>query len=389
MYIEDHSSGECRRLNLGAGSTEIEGFIAVDHKNGQEIYPLDVPDSSLKEIRASHCLEHFSHQEVAEVLKHWVDKLEPGGKLKIAVPDFRWIAEQYLAGVPIPLQGYVMGGQVDADDYHKCAFDADSLHQLMANCGLERIGRWKSEIQDCADLDVSLNLQGFKPHDAEYKQGLVTAVLSAGRFAPTIHMQCAANAFHQLRIPYRIMQGAYWHQVLEQVMEEQLQDAPYFITCDYDSVFSPQDVHELIRLMQAYPEVDALVPLQMKRSEDAVLVSVENENVYKAEFDQNLKKVKTGHFGLTIFRTAAFNGLKRPWFLGVPAKDGSWGTGKLDPDIYFWDTWRQQGRSCYLAPRVVVGHMVELVLWPNHELKAHYQTVADYSREGIPKEVLR
>jgi 2-polyprenyl-3-methyl-5-hydroxy-6-metoxy-1,4-benzoquinol methylase len=52
-------------------------------------------DGSVDVIRASHILEHFPAQ-VPAVLKHWAAKLKPGGVLKIAVPDFAWIAQAYL-----------------------------------------------------------------------------------------------------------------------------------------------------------------------------------------------------------------------------------------------------------------------------------------------------
>ena len=86
------------KLNLGAGDTQIKGFIPIDRKFGQEVYPLEYEDNSVDEIRASHVLEHFAGGAVDEVLRHWVAKLKPGGSLKVAVPNFEWIAENYLAG---------------------------------------------------------------------------------------------------------------------------------------------------------------------------------------------------------------------------------------------------------------------------------------------------
>jgi len=148
--------------NIGGGEHEIEGYINIDRRHGREAYPLDVPDCSADFIRASHILEHFPYRVVPSVVIDWTNKLRVGGRLRIAVPDFRLISQRYLAGEEIIIQSYIMGGQKDADDYHKTIFDEASLRHYMTNAGLTRIGRWLSEIPDCAGLDISLNLEGWK-----------------------------------------------------------------------------------------------------------------------------------------------------------------------------------------------------------------------------------
>ena len=150
------------RLNLGAGDVPIDGYIGLDRKTGQEVYPLAYEDGSVDEIRASHILEHFGLREISAVLKNWVDKLKPGGLLKIAVPDFDKIIELYRQGDSKTL-GYLCGGQIDENDYHKSAFDQKTLTGLMEKAGIEVITHWDSQIKDCASLPVSLNLQGNKP----------------------------------------------------------------------------------------------------------------------------------------------------------------------------------------------------------------------------------
>ena len=36
-----------RKLNLGAGNTEIEGYENIDRKTGQEVYPLELMRNGL------------------------------------------------------------------------------------------------------------------------------------------------------------------------------------------------------------------------------------------------------------------------------------------------------------------------------------------------------
>lgn len=152
------------KLNLGGGGFTPDGYTELDRKNGQEIYPLSYENATAAEIRASHCLEHFPHGEVGDVLNEWVRVLEPGGTLKIAVPDFAKIAQWYTEKRPdLPLQFYVVGAQADENDYHKSVFDSVLLTKCLQNAGLVDIKPWVSEIRDNAATEVSLNLQGTKP----------------------------------------------------------------------------------------------------------------------------------------------------------------------------------------------------------------------------------
>lgn len=387
------------RLNLGAGDKPLEGFVDLDRKSGQEAYPLDYAEESVDEIRASHVLEHFPYGKVIEVLKHWVSRLKPGGLLRVAVPNFQWIAKHYLDGEPIHVQGYTMGGQTDENDFHQAIFDRELLTEAMINVNLERIGPWVSEIEDCARLPVSLNLQGFKPTSAHPVTEKVCAILSCPRFGPTLHMRCTFNALGRARIPYSVMQGAYWHAVLSEVMETALtkDHIDFIITLDYDTVFDYQDVLELWRLIRAHDGADAVCALQSKRGGKNVLVGMTDADnmprtrVYKAEFQQSLTQIQRGHFGLTIFRAESLRTQARPWMVPTPGTDGRWTqeSGKVDADIDFWRRWREAGKTLYLANHVVVGHLEEVVSWPGLDLKPVYQGASDYADHGIPADVTR
>jgi predicted O-linked N-acetylglucosamine transferase (SPINDLY family) len=111
----------------------------------------------------------FSAPAGALVLKEWVRVLKPGGLMSLAVPDFAKIVENYRNGVDQPTESYVMGGQVDADDYHRALFDKTHLTRLMVAAGVVLIEPWTSDLKDCAALPISLNLRGRKPHATEVK----------------------------------------------------------------------------------------------------------------------------------------------------------------------------------------------------------------------------
>lgn len=385
-----------KRLNLGAGEVPLADFEPRDGAKGDCLFPLPDAEGSVVEIRASHVLEHFSHHEVAAVVQDWVSKLQPGGRLRIAVPDFEKIARDYLDGKDFDIQGYTFGGHTDGRDVHKCGFDRELLTELLLTCGLERVHDWTSEIEDAAALPISLNLGGYKPSGKALRCEGVTAVLSAPRFGPTAHFRCALAAFGRAGVRYQIAGGAYWHQVMSEVIEAQLEDAAvrYVMTADYDTIFHYEEVLELYRLMESY-QADAIIPLQSKRASDFALFAIlgpdgtPQKSLATAHLQRVLLPVSTGHFGLTIFRADTLRKLPRPWMGGTPNDDGRWAKGKVDPDIEFWHRWREIGNSLFLAPGVVVGHMQEMVAWPGRDLKTIYQTMNDYDAVGIPEGVRR
>ena len=167
IYVRSGSTPPVKpslKLDLGAGQMSPPGFTPLGHGHGSEIFPLStIGSDTVDEVRASHCLEHFPHKQVPDVLKEWVRVLKPGGLLKIAVPDFEKIAKNYLNGGAQPTQSYIMGGQIDADDFHKSLFDEGRLRALLAAVGIVEIERWTSELSDYAAYPISLNLCGRKP----------------------------------------------------------------------------------------------------------------------------------------------------------------------------------------------------------------------------------
>lgn len=387
-------------LDLGAGPTSPPGYLPLGNGHGPApIFPLPHADGSVDVIRASHVLEHFPHGQVGAVIADWVRALKPGGVLRIAVPDFARIAEGYAAGDP-RTQGYVMGGQVDAADFHKAIFDRDLLRAAMAAAGLVLLRPWRSELEDCAALPVSLNVEGTKPRAA---QPAVRGVMTAPRLGFNDMWSSALQSLPRLGVEFTDVRGAFWDQCIEQVMERALDDPcadgrlpDYLLAMDYDSVFHAGHVATLIQLAMVHPDVDAIAPMQSGRHKDGVLLALpdparlapgqQTVDVDAAELEADLyRRPNRAHFGLTLVKAAKLRALPHPWFRSTPNAQGRWSEGKTDADIHFWKIWEAAGNTLAVAPRVVIGHLELMVRWPSAaDLKPMWQTAKDWGETRQP-----
>jgi hypothetical protein len=388
------------KLNLGSGENPLEGYENLDRLNGQEVYPLNYEPSICEEIRASHVLEHFPHNRVGRVIRDWVSALKDGGVLKIAVPNFAWIAQKYIDGDQVEAQGFTMGGQMDENDYHKCIFDEGALAEEMKDAGLVDIKHWKSEIDDCASMEVSLNLQGTKPaanqtvQKDESKPIKVAAIMSVPRLGFMDNFFCAFQALLPNKITLRKHTGAFWGQCIERGMEECVEEGcDWILTIDYDSVFSREDVATLVRLAKDNPDIDAIAPIQAHRTKPTPLMTMDAPDGGKLKevtfdtFAPDLTKIATAHFGLTLIRVESLMKLPKPWFHSIPSDEGTWNDDKVDDDIYFWRKWKEAGFSLHQANRVPIGHAELMIRWPDKAFRTVYQHPSEFYKDGKPSEV--
>ena len=196
---------------------------------------------------------------------------------------------------------------------------------------------------------------------------------------------CVLDGIVPFNIQLLKMQGVFWGECLERGMQTQIDaGADVILTIDYDTVFTANDVKNLIRLMYEHPEADAIVPLQVGRLGMQGLLTLKSKTgqdrkkIPVEEFKPELTKIYSGHFGLTMIRAEALMKLPHPWFIAKPGPDGQWGEHRVDADINFWSKMNKAGLNVYSANRVVLGHMELMVTWPDETMQAIYQTVKDY-----------
>lgn len=381
------------KLNLGAGDIPVEGYTSIDRKHGQEVYPLKYEPESVDVIRASHILEHFSHREVFSVLCDWVRTLKIGGVIQLAVPDFRIISQAYLNGKQLNVPGYLMGGHIDENDYHKSIFDEGVLRDLMSKVGLTDIQPWQSTISDAAALPISLNLQGTKTANSSPMKPVcnkihgVAAVMSTPRVGFTDNHMSAMRALAPLGIPLGKASGVFWDACLTRIIEQALENgASMILTIDYDTWFTRNQVVALAQLMRDNPEVDALVPLQIGREKELPMLGLRSPDgqivteVSSGLFENPLTRIWSGHFGLTMIRAEVFEKLEKPWFQSVPDAQGRWGKGRQDADIYFWNNFMRVGCKAYSANKISLGHMQLFCTFPGKP-EDHFKPIHMYMGE--------
>jgi predicted SAM-dependent methyltransferase len=357
------------KLNLGSGKLKIKGYENIDKMYGTDAYPLQYDSGEVDEIRASYILEHFGRWEVKKVLKNWVDKLRPGGVLKIAVPGFDKLMDAQIRGdkLDASLDAYIFGGQNDENDYHKSMYTEPVLKALLEEAGLVDIQVWESQFEDCASHSISLNLRGQKPGGLQTK---IQCVMTLPRLGFTANFAAATTIMPKLGIGIQTATGVFWGQKLSRLIDQHLNNGTeYIITMDYDTLFHENHVIRMLQLMAENPDVDCIVPVQTMRENKTPMFAIIDENgdgkdVPLTEFDEELVQIATGHFGLTIFRVSAFQGLKKPWFQAHPNEDGDWGEGRIDEDIHFWHNFHDEGRKVCLVTSCMIAHLQMMATLP-------------------------
>lgn len=373
------------RLNIGAGESNLPGFIPIDAKFGHDATKLDYPDNSVDEVYASHVLEHIHHKFTLAAISEWVRVLKPGGRLRIAVPNFDRILEDYRSGKLSWdfLQCWMHGTHPVETDRHQAVITEEGLLTQLRRCGFDDIRPFTPEYQDCSQVPYSMNIEGFKRDVKIPRNPKVAMVLSTPRIGFMDLMDGIADTCMKLGWSFFKWGGTEWGKGLTAAIQNAIEKAdPDYIMClDYDSVFTADDCRELLRLMQENPDVGAVYPVEAHRHSDVPLgFDTGGDIVYRGE----LTEVLSGHFGCTILRREMFKSLPHPWFFSCPDPNtGMWTQNNIDADITFWALAGLHGWKTCQANNVQIGHMELCVKWikPNGII---WQPIQNYRKNGKP-----
>ncbi len=91
------------KINLGSSDFKYPEFLNVDIRDIPEVDIVDdvrtltkIEDSSVDHMICEAILEHFAPDRTQDLIKLWVSKLKPGGKIEIMVPDGEFIISRYM-----------------------------------------------------------------------------------------------------------------------------------------------------------------------------------------------------------------------------------------------------------------------------------------------------
>jgi predicted SAM-dependent methyltransferase len=155
------------KLHLGCGTKHIEDYINIDIRylpGVDEVNNIrflrNYKENTVDEIYACHVLEHFGRWEYKEVIKRWFEILKPGGKLRLAIPNFNSICEYYTKTSDLKsIMGLLYGGQDYDENYHYVIFDYPTLSNDLKNIGYSKITEWQAEDYPGDDFSKS-----YLPH---------------------------------------------------------------------------------------------------------------------------------------------------------------------------------------------------------------------------------
>ena len=162
--IRDLASRHDLLVHLGCGNALLPGWINMDcyppqPAEGIEILTLDMrrglplPSGSVAAIFSEHFLEHLPMETVrGKILPEVRRVLEPGGTVRIGVPNGEYFVEQYVAyragerntlfekhrGGKTPM---TMLNEIAHGFGHYFAYDFETMASLLSDAGLTKISR--------------------------------------------------------------------------------------------------------------------------------------------------------------------------------------------------------------------------------------------------------
>jgi hypothetical protein len=180
------ASGKKILLHVGCGQINDPDFINIDvypHPHVHFVRDIRSPrmwkEADADLIYACHVFEHLQNSALSIVLHNWYRFLKRGGVLRLSVPDFDALLRIYelsdrdIAEIALPL----MGGQINALDFHYSVFNRGYLQRLLISAGFKQVRDWDpltcdhhkfndwanfSRIIGNQQIPISLNLEAFK-----------------------------------------------------------------------------------------------------------------------------------------------------------------------------------------------------------------------------------
>lgn len=161
QIIEEYlASHDVRKLQLGAGTNILEGWLNTDlSPSSASVCYLDTTrrfpfaDESFEYVFSEHHIEHITYKEGLFTLRECYRVLRPGGIIRLATPDLgvllglytpepdelqqryiRFIAERFLPGIQTPRPAFVINNAFH-NWGHQFLYDRATLQQALTEAG--------------------------------------------------------------------------------------------------------------------------------------------------------------------------------------------------------------------------------------------------------------
>ena len=325
-----------------------------------------------------------STEDAVEYLRDLARTMKDGDTIDLIVPDFDHTVAIYANQSGGAEQHAVDGGRF------KSIWNRTKLVRALDACGFGVTGP-ASGTSWTEGGYIRIRARKYARPTPPRPMKDIGAIMSLPRIAWTTTMGCLHESAASRGIDVTRTTGVFWGQCMQRMVEAAVAEGrKYILTVDYDSVFDENDIVRLWQIMESNPDVAVLCPLQIQRDKENSLVCIQGPDgklargISEEQLHCEAIDIYTGHFGLTLIRVAALEGVARPLFWGQPDAQGGWGSGRVDDDIQFWNQMRKAGRRICLCPRVRIGHLQLVVTWPDERFEAVHQYHPQYTDEGRP-----
>jgi predicted SAM-dependent methyltransferase len=169
------------KLHIG-GWEKYEGWTILDALPGPHVDHIGncndlsfLADGSCSDIYASHVLEHLGYNgEIQKTLSGFYRVLEPGGRIRVSVPDLETLCRIFLhpsldAAGRFHVMRMMFGGRTTEYDVHYSGLTMEFLGNFLNDAGFKRIMRVEefglfNDISKLrlGDTLISLNIEAYK-----------------------------------------------------------------------------------------------------------------------------------------------------------------------------------------------------------------------------------